>query len=163
MSLLEFLHRRGIQLALMVNGLLSLGVTYASIVYFNSTPQPAPQAQVGSVAINLKMLGGQFGCEDMKSAGMLRGLDNRKCDFQAQRKSLHLHLKDFSDHELMATLYLYRPHQVLWLHFFSNDIPVGRQRLDRSLLALRSQYPGRGDAIRLISSPEDRQQLYRDW
>lgn len=146
----EFIHRRAGVLALLLNGLLCLGITISGLVYYNSRPHPAPESGLGSVAIDLKQLDHHLEFEDLQAAGMFTGLACGHCDFSRTRTRLHLREEDFTDIAFMGTLYLGRGRDELWLHFYGNDRPAGQRRLEAAMQDLRSRFPGYPQAFRQV-------------
>ena len=143
MSIRDFLYRHGKRLSLVVNGLLCLMMTIASIIHFNSAPQPAAESQLGTIVVDLNQLGHRLQFEDLQNAGMFKNRRCSKCDFSAGAKAHHH--KDFNNPEFMGTLT--RSRDTLWLHFFGRDASSGKETMQQALDALRTQFPGQIDAI----------------
>jgi hypothetical protein len=143
MSFRDFLQRHGKRLSLVVNGLLCLMLTIASTIHFNSAPHPAVEAQLGTIVVDLNQLGYQLKYEDLQNAGMFRNRRCNKCDFSKNAKQ-HRH-EDFKNPQFMGTLT--RSGDNLWLHFFGKDISGGKEQLQQALNALRTEFPGRSEAI----------------
>lgn len=151
MNLPDFIRRRAGAIALVLNGLLSLGITVSGLVYYNSRPHPAPQARLGSVTIDLRQLDHRLTFRDLQSAGMFADLECDHCDFSGRLKKPYLVENDFTDIDFMATLFLARGRHVLSLDFYGRDIPAGQRRLEQALQELRSRFPGHAQAIRQVA------------
>jgi hypothetical protein len=140
---MDVLRRHGRRLSLVLNVLVCLMATITSMVYFHSAPHPASESQLGTIVVDLNQLGYQLKFEDLQDAGMFTNRRCNKCNFSKDAKwNRH---EDFRNPHFMGTLT--RSGDKLWLHFFGKDISSGKEQLQKALNALRTQFPGRSDAI----------------
>ncbi len=151
MKLPRYILEHARPIALLLNGVIAMLATVSGIIHYNSRPEPAYEARVGSITVDLARLHHSLRFEHLQEAGLFRQIECGHCDFTRSRKRAHLREKDFNDLGLMGLLYLGRGRETLSLHFHGIDIPVGQQRLEEAVRALRGQFPGREDAIQYQS------------